>query len=89
MVTPSAGFILIAPPTKSFLTMPEGTKMLRAGIVLATGADIFHASGKVLPSPVEINDKVVFTYYEDEDFSIDGKPHYLVPFTRIVAYYAS
>lgn len=89
MVKPSYGYILIAPLTDSFFTMPQGNKMLRMGKVMAVGGNIYHASGNVLPSPVERNATAVFTYYEDEDITIQGQPFYLVPFNRIVGTYAS
>lgn len=89
MLRPSAGFILISQPANDGLTMPIGTKMLREGVVVDIGASIFHASGKELLSPVDKGARVVFTYYEDEDITLEGKPYYLVPFTRIVGYHAA
>lgn len=85
---PSNGFILIKPEnTNEFFTNPELKGNLRIGRVIKTGAHLIHASGKDLPPPVKEGVVAVFQYLENQDISIDGQNHYLVPFNLITAYY--
>lgn len=81
---PSKGFILITPQKQmSGFSIPDEKGNLRSGIVTAIGGNIIHASGKDLPSPVNVGDIVVFQYLENQDK--DGS--YLVPFNLIAGYY--
>lgn len=85
MIQATPGFLFITPiKQESSFIIPDMTGVLRVGIVQSVGGAIYHASGLEIESPVKLNDKVVFQYYEDEDFKDQGLEGYLVNFNRIV-----
>ena len=87
---PTPGFILIKKldSTDEFFTTPDPKGNLRQGIVKATGGNIIHTSGKDLPAPVEVGQRVVFQYIENQDVIAEGQNYYLVPFNLISGVYA-
>lgn len=86
MIRPSAGFILITPLKDDFFATPNQSGLVRTGTVVAVGDPIFHVSGVSLSSPVPVNSKVVFRYFEDEDYPLQEDKYYIVDFNRIIAY---
>lgn len=83
-ISPAPGWIVIEPPQDDFFTMPqEQAKNHRVGKVIATGGNIIHASGKILPSPVKVGDIVSFQYVENHDLELQGKKYYVVQFNLI------
>lgn len=80
---PTPGFILIAPLKDDFFDIPEEKTLVRIGRVIETGGDIIHASGKILPSPVNKGDVVAFQYVENHDLKLEGEDYYCVQFNLI------
>lgn len=91
-IRPLAGYLLVEPleaetKTTSGIYLPESVQEKKAdqGTVVAIGPDIFLADGKVMPSPVQVGEKVVYKKWGGDEIKFDGKEFKLVKFEDLMA----
>lgn len=87
---PLMGYVLVEPSdadtrTASGLYLPETAQEKPAqGVVIAIGEDMILESGKVIKSPVNIGDTVVYKKWGGDEIKIGGVEYKLVKFDDLM-----
>lgn len=85
------GYLLVEPSgaeskTASGLYLPQSAQEKPAqGKVVAIGEDVVTESGRVIKSPVNIGDKVIYKKWGGDEIKVSGVEYKLVKFDDLMA----
>ncbi len=88
---PLRGYLIVEPlsaesQTASGIYLPETAQEKPAqGVVVAVGDDLILENGKVLHSPVQVGDQVVYKKWGGDDIKVKGKEFKIVKFEDLMA----
>ena len=90
-IRPLAGYLLVEPlaaesKTAGGLYLPETAQEKPVeGMVVAVGPDIYLDNGRVIMSPVQVGQKVVYKKWGADELKVNGKEYKIVKFEDLMA----
>ena len=87
--TPAPGFVLVRPTDRDksseldIAGAKDEKEESRQGEVVSVGEHILHQSGKLIFSPVDKKDRIVFRLYGSETLYLENVKYLIVPFDGV------
>lgn len=88
---PTRGYLLVEPEeqvkqTKGGIYLPDTSKKERpqTGKVLKIGDDLLTEYGAVIPSPVQVDDQIIFKKWGGNEVKIEEKEYFFIRFDDVI-----